>query len=107
MSSASQPQLKTAVSAVLAPRLREDGFKGTGRAYRRVIDGWIHALGVQAWRSGGSFCIEIGVHPIALPDVVDRPIDPKRATVYDCIFRRRLAPLGSEDMWWEHDGSEA
>lgn len=106
MTSPNTPRLETFVRSVLAPCLREEGFQGSGRSYRRLGDGWIRAVGVQAWRSGGSFTIEIGVHPIALPDVIDRPVDPKRVTVYDCIFRRRLAPLGREDMWWDHDGSE-
>jgi hypothetical protein len=106
MSDRSAPRLETAIKAFLAPALRDDKFVGSGRTYRRTVDGLIQVVNVQGSRYGGSFAINLACHPVSIPDVVDHPADPKRLTESLCEFRRRLAE-GNGDKWWDHDGTAA
>lgn len=90
-----------AFRSVVAPVLRADGFTGSGQHVRRVRGEVIHALTLQGSRSGGSACVELGVHLTFLPDAPD----PKKVTAHDCVFRRRLAHPGEHDHWWEYGAS--
>lgn len=102
----SVPRLETAIRNRLVPHLREDGFKGSGRTFRRVVNGWIQIVNVQGSRYGGKFAINLAIHPSTIPDVLGNEPDLKRITESHCEFRRRLAETGS-DQWWEHDSSQA
>ena len=106
MSDRSAPRLETAIKAFLVPALREDKFAGSGRTYRRTVDGLIQVVNVQGSRYGGSFAMNLACHPLSIPDVIDHPADPKRITETLCEFHRRLAD-GNGDKWWDHDGTAA
>src|SRR5262249_53569414 len=106
MTSSAAPRLESAIRQHLAPQLRADGFAGSGRTFRRVVGGWIHVVSVQGSRYGGSFAVNLAVHPIGIPDLRGNTPDPKVITEELCEFRRRLS--GSEDrhdMWWKHDST--
>jgi hypothetical protein len=45
--------------------------------------------------------VNLGIHPIALPDVIDRDVDPRKICEMDCEFRRRLSD-GASDQWWTY-----
>jgi hypothetical protein len=102
----SQPRLEASIRKHLVPTLKADGFTGSGRAFRRVAGSLVHALNVQGWRSGGKFAVNVGVHPLAIPDVLGNVPDPKKITVELCEFRRRLAEKG-DDQWWRYKDTEA
>jgi Domain of unknown function (DUF4304) len=104
MSSQQSPRLEGAIKNFLAPALREDKFGGSGRTYRRQIDGLIQVVNVQGSRSGGSFAINLAFHPVAIPDVLGHQPDPKRLTESLCEFRRRLAE-GNGDKWWNYEST--
>lgn len=106
MSGSSQPRLETAVQTVLAPILREDGFSGSGTTFRRVTAGWVQVINVQSARHGGSFAINLAIHPLVVPDLRDETPDPKTITQELCEFRRRLSETGA-DQWWKYDPTEA
>ncbi len=93
--------LQTAVREILAPRLRADGFTGSGQNFRRLIDSFICAVNVQGSRYGGRFAINLGLHPSGIPAANPKPVGPKQMCEADCEFRRRLSSEGS-DQWWPH-----
>ncbi|AYV45226.1 hypothetical protein CFHF_03540 [Caulobacter flavus] len=95
-------KLETSIREHLAPLLREDGFTGSGRTFRRRVAGLIHVVSVQGSSDGGRFAVNLGVQPLAIP--TDRDIDPRKITETDCVFRRRLSRSGA-DQWWPHDGT--
>ena len=105
MSEITAPRLETAIRSTLAPVLREDGFSGSGRTFRRTRGAWIQVLNVQGSRYGGSFAINLGVQPLSIPDVLGNRPDPKKITESLCEFRRRLSEAGA-DQWWEYGTTE-
>ena len=102
MSEITAPRLETAIRASLAPALREAGFSGSGRTFRRTQGSWVQVVNVQGSRSGGSFAINLAVNPLAIPNMSGSPTDPKKITEELCEFRRRLSETGG-DHWWRHD----
>jgi len=84
-----------------APVMRRLGFKGSGRNFRRVSGDVFQAINVQGSRYGGMFAVNLGIHPLAIPDFVGKPIDVKKSKEIDCDFRRRLSENGC-DFWWNY-----
>ena len=99
---AAVPKLETAIRAVLVPQLREDGFAGSGRTFRRAVNGCVQVVNVQGSRYGGRFAINLGLQPLAIPDVTGVFPDPRKISEPGCEFRRRLSSTGA-DQWWIHD----
>jgi hypothetical protein len=102
----SPPRLESALRAHLQPRLKEDGFAGSGRTYRKASHGIIQVLHVQGSRHGGQFAINLGLQPMAIPDVLGKIPDLKKISDAECEFQRRLSEGGTTDRWWSHDSSE-
>ena len=98
------PRLEPAIRTALAPMLREDGFRGSGRKFYGQSGSWLTLLNVQGSRYGGSFAINLAVHFAAAPDLIGNTPEPARMTEAHCEFRRRLSQ-DRGDMWWEHEGS--
>jgi hypothetical protein len=96
--------LEPPIRAFLAPKLRQDGYAGSGLTFRRVRSEWIQVVNVQGSRYGGQFAVNLAVHPIAIPDVRGELPDPKTITVELCEFRRRLSAAGA-DQWWAYEKS--
>lgn len=105
MKETTPPRLELALKEHLAPYLREDGFSGSGRTFRRLRDGWLQVVGVQGSRYGGQFAINLGLQPLSVVHVLGELPDPKKITDSLCEFRRRLAVDGS-DQWWSHGQSQ-
>ena len=101
----STPRLEASIRAHLASVLREDGFAGSGRTYRRVVDDWVHVVNVQGSRHGGSFAINLAIHPQRVPDSIGRAVDPRKLTHDACELRCRLSEQGG-DQWWECYGDQ-
>ena len=100
------PRLEPAIKEHLAPELRADQVSGSGRTYRRVLGGWLQVVNVQGSRYGGSFAINLAVHPLTSPDVRGNEPDPKKITEELCEFRRRLSETEDRsDAWWKHDNT--
>src|SRR5262245_39047374 len=100
------PRLESAIRRCLVPHLRPDGFSGTGRTFRRLVNGWLQIVNVQGSRYGGQFAINLAIHPLDVPDVLGNDPDLKKMTQERCEFRRRLAASG-DDQWWEHGSSQS
>jgi len=100
------PRLESAIRSTLAPLLREDGFSGSGRTYRRVRDGWVQIVGVQGSRYGGAFAVNLAIHPLAIPDLTGKMPAPRTMKMEHCEFRRRLSETAC-DQWWKHEATLA
>lgn len=99
------PRLENAIRLHLAPMLRREGFVGSGRTFRHVVDEAVHVANVQAFYYGGRFAINLAVHPLGLPYVwSSTSADPKKITEEKCEFRDRLSE-GTGDQVWDHDGT--
>src|SRR4030095_9653399 len=99
-------KLEVSIRNILAPLLREDGFAGSGRTFRRVKGEFVQVVNVQASRRGGQFAVNLGLQPMALPDIRGEPPDPRKITESLCEFRRRLSDRDA-DQWWAHDPSQS
>ncbi len=98
----SKPVLEQSIRSHLSPILRDDGFAGSGRTFRRLADDMIQVVQVQGSKSGGSFAINLGIHPTCIPVMGDVP--QKKMKLELCILRRRLSADGS-DKWWKHSAT--
>ena len=106
MSNAATPRIEPAIRARFAPLLRADGFAGSGRTFRRTAGDWIHVVNVQGSRYGGEFAVNLGLQPVAIPDVTGNAPDPKKITEELCAFRRRMSESGKrQDRWWKHEAT--
>lgn len=83
-----------------APVVRSAGFKGSGRHFRRVEGEFVQLVNLQGSQWGGAFAVNLGIQPIAYPDVLGRPVDVKTIKEIDCILRRRLSRY--TDKWWSY-----
>lgn len=97
-------KLETSIREHLAPLLREDGFTGSGRNYRRFVDGLALTVQVQGSTYGDRFAINLGLHPLSLP--IEGLKDIRKITDIHCRFGRRLALRGT-DQWWRYGKSRA
>ena len=101
----SSPRLEPWIRTHLQPRLKEDGFAGSGRTFRKVSNGIIQVLNVQGSRYGGQFAINLGLQPALIADISGKSPDLNKISDTECEFRRRLSENGA-DQWWNHDSSE-
>lgn len=99
-------RLEASIATILAPALREEGFRGSGRTFRRVSFGFLEVLDVQRSRWGGAFAINLGIQPMAVPIFRGGPVDARKTKEVECEFRTRLAEDGV-DQWFTHDGTQA
>lgn len=92
-----------AIRETFAPALRQLGFSGSGRHFRRQRGDVIDAINVQASRHGDASCINLGLHFTCLPTGVPEQRPELQAwREIDCEFRTRLVPAGESDHWWRH-----
>jgi hypothetical protein len=90
-----------------APLLRSEGFRGSGRTFRRICGEFLHVLNIQGSQFGGQCCVNLGVHLSFLPLLGGGgDPDPKRIQEPECEFRARLAPRGETDRWWPYGTTE-
>jgi hypothetical protein len=91
-----------------SPLLRLEGFKGSGTTFRRIKGDVIHIINIQASRSGGRCCVNLGLHYSFLPTAGGGTAsDPKMLREYECAFRERLSAAGRQDQWWTYGATDA
>jgi hypothetical protein len=56
----------------------------------------------QLSKYGGQFAVNLGIQPMAIPNVRGEQPDPMTMTAELCEFRRRLSELGG-DHWWAYE----
>ncbi|HKC02019.1 MAG TPA: DUF4304 domain-containing protein [Sphingomicrobium sp.] len=85
---------------ILAPIIRAEGFKGSGRHFRKSVGDFVLAANLQGSRWGGRFAINLGVRPLAL--LPEPAIESARKVKeIDCLMRDRLSP-DEHDKWWDY-----
>lgn len=84
-----------------APVMRELGFKGSGRHFRRVDGGFVQTVNLQGSQYGGKFAVNLGLQPASIPNGVGETVDPKTIKEIECVFRNRLTYDGG-DTWWPY-----
>jgi len=94
--------LETSIRSRLAPLLREDGFVGSGRTFRRIGENLICVVQVQGSQSGGRFAVNLGVHPTCMQSDLPNSGDARKIRPENCAFRRRLS-ADETDQWWSYD----
>jgi hypothetical protein len=99
------PRLESSIREYFSPILREEGFRGSGRTFRRVINDLIQIVNIQGSVYGGRFAVNLGVQPEAVSNVLGDVPDPHKITEPECVFRRRLRESDA-DQWWSHDASK-
>jgi hypothetical protein len=106
MSSDAGKIVNKAIREILAPILRSDGFKGTGRKYHRVLGEVVHLFQVQGSRYSPSLAVNLGVHLQFLGRMAGSHVDPPRLWASECFLQARMTEDGQPgDQWWNHDGS--
>jgi len=100
------PEFRSRLKEKLASLLRDVGFSGSGVTFRRQSDEVIQLLHVQGSRYGDSCCVNLALHLTFLPTARGDAPDPRKITESLCEFRKRLAPDGQSDFWWNYGGDE-
>jgi hypothetical protein len=96
------------LSRDLSPLLRPDGFKGSGKTFRRINGDRTDVIGIQGRRHGGQCCVNLGTHFSFLPsEGGGHVVDPRKLKEYDCAFRERLHDANESDRWWRYGASNA
>lgn len=103
MSKTHASRLEDAIRDELAPILRDEGFRGSGRTFRRIDDVTLHLVNVQGSQWGPAFYINLAVHPIGVAGFVGGVRDPLKMSASACVLTHRLADGRKES--WDHDGS--
>jgi hypothetical protein len=86
-----------------APLLRSEGFRGSGRTFRRTRGEFLHIVNIQGSRHGDRCSVNLGVHLSFLPLLGGGgPLDPARIRECECEFRARLVLPGESDRWWPY-----
>jgi hypothetical protein len=90
------------ILAVVAPRLRAHGYKGSGQNFRLANEDAVSVVNFQKSSNGQRFYVNIGVQPLFVPKESDGDADPKTIKEYQCIFPRRLDPPERELFGWPY-----
>lgn len=88
------------------PRLRAEGFRGSGATLRRIAGCTVHVFNVQG-SSGGDRCyLNLGVHFDFLPTAGGGMAMAKNLSEAQCAFRTRLEPPEATALGWQYGATE-
>ncbi len=90
------------VLAVVAPRLRAHGYKGSGQNYRLADENAVSVLNFQKSSGGERFYVNVGVQPLFVPTEGESTPDAKKIKEPECIFRTRLKPPQNLMAGWPY-----
>ena len=77
----------------IGPILRNRGFKGSGKNFRKIEGDFVFVVNFQGSRSGDGSFVNLAAHPLFIPTVSDEPPDPTSIKEYECMVRRRVGKL--------------
>jgi hypothetical protein len=80
----------------LAPKLRAQGFRGSGQNFRKTDGNFVFVVNFQASSRGDKFYVNLGAQPFFIPTEGNAEVNPKSLKEYECIFRTRV---GKEWRW--------
>jgi hypothetical protein len=93
------------VNAHIAPLLRKEGFKKTGRTWVCEFDDYSFVINAQASRwngkeTGASFTINCGVYVPSIYEQLYGMQKPKSPKYYDCVLSRTVRHNKNGQIWW-------
>ena len=95
------------LSKHLYPRLRAEGFRGSGTTLRRVEEPVVEVFNVQG-SSGGDRCyFNLGLHLTFLPAEGGQLVAPRDLSESHCAFRARIDPPAGQQFGWSYGSSES
>ncbi len=101
MNPTDMPRLESAIRTAFAPLLREDGFKGSGQNFWKLLEsGWLQLVNIQRNKYGGSFTVNLAINFYPGTAVAEASRSPIKFREYDCPFRRRLAVDPGDACWY-------
>ena len=90
------------ILAVVAPRFRAHGYKGSGQNYRLANENAVSVVNFQKSSGGERFYVNVGVQPLFVPTEGESTADAKKIKEPECIFRTRLDPPGDDLFGWPY-----
>lgn len=90
------------ILTIVAPKLRERGFKGSGQNYRLIGDKAVCVINFQKSSGGERFYVNVGVQPLFVPTEAEIDPDAEKIKEPECIFRTRLDPPAPELSGWPY-----
>ena len=89
----------------LYPRLRAQGYRGSGTTLRRIAEPVVEVFNVQA-SSGGDRCyFNLGLHLTFLPPEGGQVVEPSQLSESQCAFRSRIDPPPGQEFGWAYGGT--
>jgi hypothetical protein len=93
------------VSGYIAPLLKTEGFKKTGRTWIKESADFSYVVNVQAsqWNgseTGASFTINYGIYIPSIYESLFGMQKPKAPKEYDCVLRKRVTESTKAEVWW-------
>ncbi|AAP28850.1 MULTISPECIES: DUF4304 domain-containing protein [Bacillus] len=74
--------------------LKPLGFKKKRNTFSKAENGFYKLINIQKSQFGDAFYINIGVHPIGLPQLITNQLQIKEnISIFDCILRTRIEPI--------------
>lgn len=78
----------------LQTTLKPLGFKKKRHTFFKAENGFYKLINIQKSQFGDSFYINIGVHPIGLPQLITDQLQIKEnISIFDCILQTRIEPI--------------
>ncbi|WP_442506026.1 DUF4304 domain-containing protein [Novipirellula sp. SH528] len=90
------------VLAVVAPRIRAHGYKGSGQNYRLANENAVSVVKFQKSAGGERFYVNVGIQPLFVPTESESTANAKKIKVPECIFRTRLDPPDNDMFGWPY-----
>ncbi|EXY08221.1 DUF4304 domain-containing protein [Bacillus cereus] len=74
--------------------LKPLGFKTKRHTFFKAENGFYKLINIQKSQFGDDFYINIGVHPIGLPQLITHQLQIKEnISIFDCILQTRIEPI--------------
>ncbi|MGE6348865.1 DUF4304 domain-containing protein [Bacillus mycoides] len=74
--------------------LKPLGFKKKRHTFSKADNGFYKIIHIQKSQFGDDFYINIGVHPIGLPQLITDQLQVnENISIFDCILRTRIEPI--------------
>ncbi|GAB6435913.1 DUF4304 domain-containing protein [Bacillus luti] len=74
--------------------LKPLGFKKKRQNFFKTENGFYKLINIQNSQYGDDFYINIGIHPIGLPQLItDQLLIKENSSIFDCILQTRIEPI--------------
>nr|WP_240523227.1 DUF4304 domain-containing protein [Bacillus cereus] len=86
--------------------LKPLGFKKKRHTFFKADNGFYKLINIQKSQFGDDFYINIGVHPIGLPQLITDQLQIREnISIFDCILQTRIEPINIKKSYLLHNVS--